>query len=296
MDRALQPRDQGLTAQAPAGEGREWRLVLPLALFFLLFFAAPLAVLVGVSFFAEPELRTLSAAQYARFLGDAFTLSILLDTLLLGVKATLVCLLFGYPLAWVTARAGPRWQTLLLFAVILPLLTSVVVRTFAWIVILGRQGIINKTLEALALTSEPLRLLFSETGVVIVLAQVQLPLMVLPLLTTLQRIDPNLVDASAALGAGPWRTFFRVILPLSVPGMIAGCILTFAACTTAFVTQTLIGGARLVYMPLYIYQQAVGANHWPFAAAMSVILMLAVLLVVYALGAAGRRIGRKAYG
>ena len=266
----------------------EWRLAMPLAVFFVLFFAAPLLVLLSVSLFAEPAMRTLALHQYARFFADRLYLGILWDTLLLGAKATLVCLLFGYPLAWVIARARPRVQSLLLFVVILPLLTSVVVRTFAWIVILGRQGILNKTLQALGLVDEPVRLLFSEAGVVTVLAQVQMPLMVLPLLTSFQRMDPHLADASAALGAGQWRTFRRVIVPLSLPGVIAGCILVYAACTTAFVTQSLIGGARLVYMPLLMYQQAAGANDWPFAAAISIILLLAVLVIVFLLNAAGQ--------
>jgi len=122
-----------------------------------------------------------------------------------------------------------------------------------------------------------------------VLAQVQMPLMVLPILTVMGEIDPNLAEASRALGAGEWRTFWRVTLPLSLPGVIAGCILTYTACITAFVTQTLIGGARLIYMPLHIYQQAIGANNWPFAAAISVVFMLAVLVIVGVLGAMGRR-------
>jgi putative spermidine/putrescine transport system permease protein len=255
-------------------------LALPLLAFFVAAFLAPLCVLIGVSLFAEPEMKTLSAAQYMKFLGDAFNLSILWGTLWLGVKATLLCLLFGYPFAWIAARAPARWQSALVFVVILPILTSVVVRTFSWIVILGREGILNKMLVGLGLASEPVRLLFTEGGVILVLAQVQMPLMVLPLLTTLTRMDPNLTDASAALGAGAWRTFWRVTVPLSLPGVVAGCILTYAACVTAFITQTLIGGARLIYMPLHIYQQAVGANNWPFAAAISVIFMVAVLVVV----------------
>jgi len=273
---------------APAGSASEWRLLLPLGAFFVLFFAAPLIVLLLVSLSDGLALDRFTLAQYAKFLGDAFSLSILFDTLALGVKATLVCLIFGLPLAWVCVHAPARLRSLLLFLVILPILTSVVVRTFAWIVILGRQGILNKAAISLGLIDEPLRLLFSEVGVVMVLAQVQMPLMVLPLITTLQRIDPNLADASWALGAGHWRTFRRVILPLWLPGLVAGSILVFAACTTAFVTQTLIGGARLVYMPLYIYQQATGANNWPFAAAMSVLLMTSVLLVVYLLNMVGR--------
>jgi putative spermidine/putrescine transport system permease protein len=265
-----------------------WPLALPLAALFVACFVAPLVVLVGVSLYAEPEMRTFSLAQYAKFFGDVFNLGILWSTLVLGVKATLVCVLFGDPIAWICARAPLRWQSVLVFLVVLPILTSVVVRTFSWIVILGREGILNHLLQGLRIIDEPARLLFTETGVVVVLAQVQMPLMVLPLLATLSRIDPNLADASAALGAGQWRTFFRVTLPLSTPGLVAGCILVFSACVTAFVTQTLIGGARLVYMPLHIYQQAVGANNWPFAGAISVVFMLAVLVVIFALNRAGR--------
>ena len=253
-------------------------------------------MLVGVSLFAEPEMSTWSLGQYAKFFTDPFNLSILRDTLWLGVKATAVCLVFGYPLAWLCVRVPSPWQSVLLFVVVLPVVTSVVVRTFAWIVILGRQGVLNALLLRLGLVDEPVRLLFTEVGVVMVLAQVQLPLMVLPLLATLTRIDPNLADASSALGAGAWRTFRRVTLPLSVPGVIAGCILTYAACVTAFITQTLIGGARLIYMPLHIYQQALGANNWPFAAAVSVIFMGAVLGVVFLLNQAGRLGGGRIYG
>ncbi len=274
----------------------EWTLALPLATFMIAFFVAPLAVLIAMSLHGEADLGTWSVTQYAKFMGDGFDLRILGETLWLGAKATLVCLLFGYPLAWIASRASPRMRAVLIFLVVLPILTSVVVRTFSWIVILGKQGVLNKMLLAIGLIDEPLKLLFSESGVVMVLAQVQLPLIVLPLLTTLSRIDPNLSSASAALGAGEWRTFFKVTLPLSVPGMIAGCILAFSACVTAFVTQTLIGGARLVYMPLFIYQQATGANNWPFAAAVSVIFMIAVLLVVYALNVLAKTSRGQIYG
>ena len=259
------------------------KLVLPLAALFAAFFVAPLGVLVAMSLSTDAELHGLTGAHYAKFFTDAFNYSILWSTIVLGVKATLLCLLFGYPIAWICARAKARWQAVLLFLVILPIMTSVVVRTFSWIVILGRQGVLNQLAMGLGLTSEPLRLLFTELGVVIVLAQVQMPLMVLPILTVMSKTDPNLADASRALGAGEWRTLWKVTLPLSLPGVIAGCILTYAASVTDFVTQTLIGGARLAYMPLHIYQQAIGANNWPFAAAISVIFMFAVLIVVYLL-------------
>ncbi|MBI4365754.1 MAG: ABC transporter permease [Deltaproteobacteria bacterium] len=267
----------------------ELKLVLPLAALFVAFFVAPLIVLTALSLHTDTNMTVFTFANYRKFFTDPFNYSILWETLLLGVKATLVCLAFGYPIAWVCSRATARLQSVIVFLVILPILTSVVVRTFSWIVILGRQGIVNQIVLGLGITDEPLRLLFTETGVVIVLAQVQMPLMVLPILTVMSKIDPNLSDASRVLGAGEWRTLWRVTIPLSLPGVIAGCILTYTACITAFVTQTLIGGARLIYMPLHIYQQAVGANNWPFAAVISVVFMIAVLVIVGILGALGRR-------
>ena len=146
------------------------RLALPLTALFVGFFLAPLCVLVVMSLSTDAGMSGFTAAHYVKFFTDRFNYSILFDTLLLGVKATLVCLAFGYPIAWISARAGAKLQSVLLFIVILPIMTSVIVRTFAWIVILGRQGILNQAAMGLGLTSEPLRLLFSEWGVVIVLA------------------------------------------------------------------------------------------------------------------------------
>jgi putative spermidine/putrescine transport system permease protein len=266
----------------------ESRLALPLVALFVAFFVAPLLVLLALSLHTDVAMKTWTVSNYVKFFTDPFNYSILIDTLLLGLKATIVWLIFGYPIAWLCARASARWQSVLLFLVILPILTSVVVRTFAWIVILGRQGVLNQIAMWLGLVNEPLRLLYTELGVVIVLAQVQMPLMVLPILTVLSKMDPNLADASRVLGAGEWRTFWKVTLPLSLPGIIAGCILTYSASITAFVTQSLIGGARLIYMPLNIYQQAVGANNWPFAAALSIIFLIAVIAVVAVLNVLAR--------
>lgn len=283
-------------AGAHHSKPRDWALALPLAAFFALFFVAPLGLLVAISFETERQMTgTLGLAQYAAFLTDGLNLAVLRDTLLVGAKATLLCLLFGYPLAWLSTRVTARWQAVLIFLVVLPIVTSVVVRTFAWIVILGRHGIVNEAILALGLSAQPLKLLFSETGVVIVLAQVQMPLMVLPLITTLQRIDPNLESASQALGAGAWRTFFKVTLPLSLPGIIAGTILTYTACVTAFVTQSLIGGSRLLFMPMMIFQQAMDLQNWPFAAAVSVIFMISVLLIVAMLVALSRSRAARLY-
>lgn len=266
----------------------ELRLATPLAVFFVLFFVAPLLILFYVSLQTDTAMTAAGLLQYARFLLDPFSLGVLGRTLWLGVEVTLLCLLLGYPLAWAYVR-GPAWlRPVLILVVLLPLLTSVVVRTFAWIVILGRLGIVNSALVSLGLIDTPLRLLYTEGGVVVALAQVQMPLMILPLITALSRIDPNLDDASAALGAGAWRGFWRVTVPLSLPGIIAGCMLTYAAAITAFITQSLVGGGQMLFMPMYIYQQATALQNWPFAAAISIIFLAAVLAVVSLFNVLGR--------
>jgi putative spermidine/putrescine transport system permease protein len=267
---------------------REWRLSLPLALYFAAFFAAPLALMLAISMSAEPDRAFVGLEYYAKFFADALSRESLLATLWLGTKTTLLCLLLGYPLAWLYSRSSRRAQTLILFVIILPLLTSVVVRTFAWIVILGRQGIVNTVLLELGLVDSPLRLLYTEGAVVVALAQIQMPLMVLPLMTSFAQLDPRTHEASISLGASAWRAFFTVTLPLTLPGMIAGAMLVYAAAVTAFVTQTIVGGGRLIYMPLLIYQQAISLNNWPFAATVSIVLLATVLLLVSLFNQLGR--------
>lgn len=263
-------------------------LALPLGLAYLAFFAAPLVMLLAVSFYEDNRLTVLGAGQWLRFLGDTFHWKVIADTLLLGAKTVAATVLLGYPLALVYREAPPFWQRALLFVAVLPLLTSVVVRTFAWIVILGREGVVNTVLLGLGLAAEPLRLLQTEFGLVIALTQIEMPLLLLPLLAVMARIDRNVIDASASLGASPWRTLFRVILPLSLPGLAAGCLLVFASSTTAFISQSVIGGGRLVYLPALVWQQAMVVSDWPFAAAAAVTLMVSVLAVIAVIALAGR--------
>jgi putative spermidine/putrescine transport system permease protein len=263
-------------------------LAAPLALFFLVFFVAPLVQLFVLSLHNDTAGVVWGIGQYVHFLTDPFSLSVLGSTLLLGAEVTALCLVLGFPIAWLYHRVGSRAQTVIILIVLLPLLTSVVVRTFAWIVILGRQGIINSTLLSIGAIDTPIRLLYTQVGVVFALAQVQMPLMTLPLITALGRIDMNLEDASCSLGAGSWRTFWRVVLPLALPGVIAGCTLTYAAAITAFITQSLVGGGQMLFMPMYLYQQASTLQNWPFASAISIIFLLAVLAVVTVFGMLGR--------
>ena len=264
------------------------RLAAPLGLFMALFFVAPLAMLSFVSGYADNGLTQWGSLQAWAKMFDAFGLGVLADTLWLGLQVTALTLVLGYALAWTWLRMPPALQPIVIFIVMLPLLTSVVVRTFAWIVILGRQGIVNSALQSMGWIETPIKLLYTRTGLVVALANVQLPLMVLPLITALQRIDPNLANASASLGAGAWRTFRRVTVPLSLPGVVAGCLLTFAASITAFISQSLIGGGQMLFMPMYLYQQASSLSNYPFAAAIGLTFLVAVLLCVAAFNALGR--------
>lgn len=275
---------------------REWQLALPLALAFAAIFLAPLLMLFGVSFFNDEQITKPGVGQWLKFFGDPFNYKVVGDTMLLGVKTVCATVIVGYPLALVFIDLSPRLQRVLLFVIVMPLLLSVVVRTFAWIVVLGREGVVNTLLMKLGLISEPLRLLQTELGLVISLTQIEMPLMLLPLISVMSRVEPNLRDAAAALGASRWRTLFTVIVPLSMPGLVAGCLLVFASSTTAFISQSIIGGMRLIYLPLVIWQQSLVVFNWPYAAVASMTLLVSILTVVAALSYLGRRVGGAVHG
>lgn len=274
---------------SPARAGSALPLSLPLGLFFIAFVLLPMLLLAWVSLHDDAGMTQAGIGQYAKFLTDGFNLAVLGNTLWLGLEVTVLTILIGFPLAYLYTQAPARWQGPLMLLIILPLLTSSVVRTFAWVVILGRQGIINTALLDLGLIAEPIKLLYTPGAVAVALAQIELPLMVLPLITALMNVDANLRQASLALGAGHWRTFWQVTLPLSMPGLLAGSLLVFASSVSAFVTQTLVGGGQQMFMPYYMYQQAIQANNYPFAAAIAMLLLVCVLAVVVVINALGRR-------
>jgi putative spermidine/putrescine transport system permease protein len=270
-------------------KGMQLSLATPLTAFFALFVVLPMLLLVYVSIHAEPTLTNKSIQQYLKFLTDTYNLAVLGNTLLLGLKVTILSLVIGYPIALLYIRLNSRWQAVMILFIVLPLLTSAVVRTFAWVVILGRQGIINTMLLSWGWINAPLKLLYTPNAVAVALTQIELPLMVLPLITALLNINPALTQASLALGAGRWRTFYQVTLPLSMPGLLTGCLLVFASSVSAFVTQILVGGGQQMFMPFYIYQQAIQANDYPFAATIAVLLLLSVLIIVSVANLLARR-------
>ena len=271
------------------GETGAWRLALPLALAQGLFFLAPLLILAATSFATDENLAAASLRAWGEVLGDGFNLMAVLNTLRLGGLTVIATMLLAVPLALLHLAAGPALKRIILLAAVLPLLTSVVVRTFAWIAILGREGVINTALLSAGLVSSPVPLLQTEHGLILALTQIEMPLMLLPLIAAMGRIDPALLDASAALGASLFRTLRRVVLPIALPGLLAGATLVFASAATAFISQSVIGGGRLAYLPALVWQQAMVVFDWPLAAALALTLMGAVLVAVAALSALGRR-------
>jgi spermidine/putrescine transport system permease protein len=256
-------------------------LISPANLYLVIFVALPLLLIIGLSFlsrgsYGQVEFR-LNFTNYTR-LFDTLYLKILLYSLSVGVATTLFCLFIGYPLAYYLARAPARQRSLLLFLILLPFWTNFIIRIYAWIMILHTGGYLDLFLQWAHITRGPLNVLYTPTAVMIGMVYEFLPFMVLPLYTSLEKIENNLLEAAADLGAPPWKAFLRVTLPLSVPGMIAGTILTFIPAMGMFVVPDLMGGAKTILIGNVIRNQFLTARDWPFGAAASMILMLLTMV------------------
>jgi putative spermidine/putrescine transport system permease protein len=213
----------------------------PLVLLLGLYFLLPLALLLSQSVrplvVGQPVPSGLTLANYVRFLGDPFYLGTLRATLVLGTSVTVLAVVLGYPVAWGLARGGRRWRTLLRLCVVAPLLVSVVIRTYGWIVLLANNGVVNQALLWLRLVDEPVKFMFTFTGVTIGLVHFALPVAILSLVGVIEAVDPALEEAARSLGAGAGQTFLRITLPLTLPGIAAGSMLVFALTVAAFVTR-----------------------------------------------------------
>jgi len=267
---------------------RSWipALLLTPSLLLLLFaFVTPLGILIVYSFYdSRPGgvmIPAFTFKHYIRFLGDPFYLNLLWQTVLLGLWVTAWCIVLGYPLAYVLARTRSRsLRAILVTLLLVPLMTSVVVRSYGWMILLANNGLVNKALHALGLIETSVQLLFNTTGVVIALIAILLPYMVLTLMPVIQNIPRALEEASQSLGAGPWRMFRDVVIPLSLPGVGAGSILVFVLTIAAYATPRLVGGSRLLVIPIFVYDQTMALLNWPFASATSFILLVLVLALM----------------
>ena len=245
-------------------------------------FVLPIATVLAFAFFRDgvPSLAGLDLAAWRRLAADDYYLGLALRTLRIGLAVTAATALIGIPLAIAIDAAPRRWRAWLVLALVLPLMTSVVVRSFGWLVLLGRGGPIVQLLRDLDLVDRRFQLAYTETGIVLAMVQVLLPYMVLTLLGVLAQLDRRLIEASRAMGAGWWTTLARVTLPLSRPGIVAGSVLVFAVTVGSFITPVLLGGLKLPVLASGIYHSAISENDWAMAAVQATALFALVLLVL----------------
>jgi putative spermidine/putrescine transport system permease protein len=261
--------------------------IAPAALLFILFFILPFGVMAMLSVLSSNPVSnpnvTFTWRHYNRLFDSDLYFDALIATMGIGAVTTVIALLIGYPLAHWMARMRSRvGHALLLMAVIAPLLTGIVVRTFAWMTLLGDRGVINITAQWLGFIEKPLPLMYNEFGVVVGLVHIYVPFMVLTLVGVIGRIDRTLEEAARGLGAGRLRTFLEVTLPLSLPGILAGSLLVFALAISAYVTPVLLGGNNVLTLPMLIYQQVSASFNLGFAGALGVVLLTVSLALVFA--------------
>lgn len=261
----------------------KWYLILPL-LFLVGLFLLPIGKLFYISFFesAGPgEIsKTITLNSYIRFLSDPFYLKILYNSLALGLLSTLICIILGYPVAYRIARLTGRKKSIFTALVVLPLWVSITIRMYGWMAVLTKSGFINNLLLKLHIISEPIPLMGTYAGVLAGLVHCGLPFMIMTLIGSIENVDTNYEDASYVFGAGFLKTFFKITLPLTLPGIISGSLLVFALNTAAFVVPVMLGGGKILVMTTLIYQQALFVYDWPFASAISVILLITSMIIV----------------
>jgi putative spermidine/putrescine transport system permease protein len=257
-------------------------LVLPATVVFVIFFIAPLVTLTINSFYDYGRLtgivHVFTLKNYQRIWLDSFYLEIVGRTLRLASVTAVITILVGYPVALYLTLASARVRGIIIFLVLSPLLVSVIVRTFGWVMIIGPNGLLESLLAPLG--AEGVHFLHTEAAVIVGLVNVLMPFVVLAVVTALQAIDPAVPLAAASLGASPWRVFFKVILPLSLPGLLAGMLIVFSLASSSFVTPAVLGGSQFKVLSTIMYQQALILQNWPFAAAVAITLVLIVLVVV----------------
>lgn len=272
-------------------------LAAPALLFFTFLFILPLAVMLLISLLSGnplwDETAHFTLQNYARLIEDSYHLEVMGQTLLLGFWVTGASLVIAYPLAYQLVRVRRAWlRTAMLVAILSPMMTGLVIRTYAWMTILADRGVINEGLAALGLISEPLPLMYNMLGIAVAMVHIFVPFMMLTLVGVLGRIDPALVQAARNLGASGPRAFFEVTLPLSLPGIVAGSLLVFALTISSYVTPTLMGGFAFQTLPMLIYQQISASFNPGMGAAIGFVLLVVSLLIILGYGRALARFTR----
>jgi putative spermidine/putrescine transport system permease protein len=258
-------------------------LVMPALVFTVICFLLPIAILLLDAFRVEHGFRGWGLDHFVEFFSEQLNRQVFWRTLRIAAAVTLVATIVGYPAAQAVARVAPKYRGLVVGMMILPLMVSPIARTYAWIVLLGRNGAVNATLMQLGLGDTPQRLLFSELAVFVGLLQLLLPLMLMSLVGALENLPRDVTQAAATLGANGWQVFYKVTLPLTQEGLIVGGTLVFTGCVTAYVTPALLGGPKVLMLETLLYQKVSVESDFGAANVIAVILVIMTLIVNAAL-------------
>lgn len=262
-----------------------WWLLLPISAFLLLTFFLPVGITLGYTLVSN---GSFSLQTYIDFFTDSFYWQVTLRTLRVGLIVTVLAVVMGYPVAFFLYSLKGKWKNLLLALVIFPLWTNSVVRTYSWMVVLGKYGFVNGVLQALGVVSEPLKILYTPASVIIGLVHLFLPLMVLSLTSAMENIHPSILEAAQSLGAGELRAFWTTVVPLTLPGLVMGVATVFTGAITAYVTPQMLGGSGVLMLSTLLYQKAMVTFDWDVASAIAMVSAVLTLLVTFGLGAVAR--------
>lgn len=262
----------------------------------VLFVLIPNLMIIGTSFLTRDEANLIKFAftfeNYTRLLDPLYG-KVMLHSFYMAIVATLICLVIGYPFAYIVAKMPEKWRPFMLFLIIVPFWTNSLIRTYGLKIVLGTQGILNQALMSLGLIDAPLRIMFTETAVMVGLVYILLPFMILPLYSAIEKLDGTYIEAARDLGANKFQTLVRVILPLTMPGIIGGCLLVLLPALGMFYIADLLGGAKNLLIGNVIKSQVLNARDWPFGAATSIALTLAMAIMLYAYYRAGKLLNKK---
>ncbi|HCH1193004.1 TPA: spermidine/putrescine ABC transporter permease PotB [Vibrio parahaemolyticus] len=261
-----------------------------------LFVLVPNLMIIVTSFLTRDEANlielTFTFDNYLRLL-DPLYAKVLMHSFYMAIIATLLCLIIGYPFAYIVAKMPEKWRPFMLFLVIVPFWTNSLIRTYGLKIVLGTQGILNKSLMAMDIIDKPLRLMYTETAVMIGLVYILLPFMILPLYSAIEKLDDTYIEAAKDLGASKLQTITKVILPLTMPGIIGGCLLVLLPALGMFYISDLLGGAKNLLIGNVIKSQVLNARDWPFGAATSIALTIAMAIMLYAYYRAGKLLNKR---
>lgn len=263
--------------------------LLPGIVLLLFFLFLPLVSVLWPTIFPDG----LSLSAYIEFFKDEYYMEILMRTIRIALIATLVCALMGVPTSYFISRCSKKWKGVLIAVSMFPMLTNSVVRSFAWINILGKNGVINKILMALGMIQEPIGMLYTEFSVLMGTIYLFLPIMIMTLVGVMDNIDNDLMEAAESLGASKLLSFIKVVLPLSIPGIITGAVLVFTGALTAYTTPQLLGGNKSLVLATFIYQRAMTLNDWTGAGVIAFVMIIITLIVMKVLNAVAARLDRR---